>query len=84
MPKSSTRGSTVSSQVGPHTPPDFNGRVSRRPSVSSLASSDAALSSYPVSAASIEPRQEDVGAAPASRQCVCHYSKVMLDLDTVL
>lgn len=84
MLKSRTRGSTVSSQVRPHTPPVFNGRVSRRPSVSSLASSAAVLSGYPVPAASVEPRQEGVGAVPASRQCVRYYSKVMLDLDTVL
>ena len=84
MLKSSTRGSTVSSQVRPNTPPDFNGRVSRRSSASSLASSAGALSSYPVPAASIEPRQEDVGAVPASRQCVRCHSKVMLDIDIVL
>ena len=84
MLKSSTRGSTVSSQVRPNTPPDFNGRVSRRSSASSLASSAGALSSYPAPAASIEPRQEDVGAVPASRLCVRCHSKVMLDIDIVL
>ena len=73
MLKSRTRGSTVSSQVRPRTPSIFNGRVSRRPSASSLASSAAALSSQPVHTASMEPRQEGAGAVPASTQCVRSY-----------
>jgi hypothetical protein len=73
--KSRTRGSTVSSQIRPRTPPIPNGRVSRRPSVSSLASSAMVFSSQPVNAASTEPRQEGVVAAPASTRCVRCYPK---------
>jgi hypothetical protein len=63
--KTRTRGSTVSSQVRPRTPPIPNGRVSRRPSVSSLASSAAIFVNHPVHAASTEPRQEGVVVPPA-------------------
>ena len=84
MLKSRTRGSTVSSQVRPHTPPVFNGRVSRKASVSSLASSAAALSSYPLPAASAEPRQEGVGVVPANRQCVRYCAMMMLEPDNFL
>jgi hypothetical protein len=73
--KSRTRGSTVSSQIRPRTPPIPNGRVSRRPSVSSLASSAMVFSSQPVNAASAEPRQEGVVAVPASTRCVRCYPK---------
>jgi hypothetical protein len=73
MLKNRTRGSTVSSQVRPRTPSIFNGRVSRRPSVSSLASSAAVLSSQPVHTASMEPRQEGASVVPASSQCVRFY-----------
>lgn len=73
------RGSTVSSQVRPRTPSIFNGgRISRRPSVSSLASSAAALSSHPVHAAPTEPRQEGAGVVPTSNQCVRYYVRMML------
>ncbi|KAI0304131.1 hypothetical protein BC826DRAFT_213895 [Russula brevipes] len=64
--KSRTRGSTVSSQFRPRTPPIPNGRISRRPSVSSLASSAAVLSNYPVQPTSVEPRQEGVVAPLAT------------------
>ena len=73
--KSRTRGSTVSSQIRPRTPPIPNGRISRRPSVSSLASSAMVFSSQPVNVASAEPRQEGVVAAPAGTRCVRCYSK---------
>jgi hypothetical protein len=72
--KSRTRGSTVSSQVRPRTPPIPNGRVSRRPSVSSLASSAAVFVNHP----STEPRQEGVAAPPASTRCVCCYAQMIL------
>jgi len=75
---SRTRGSTVSSQVRPRTPSIFNGRVSRKPSVSSLASSVAALSSQPVYAASTEPRQESASMVPASSQCVHYGAKIII------
>lgn len=84
MLKSRTRASTVSSQTRPRTPPIPNGRVSRRPSVSSLASSAAALSNYPVQAASMEPRQGGVAALPAGSRCVRRCAKTMLGHDTVI
>jgi hypothetical protein len=84
MLKSRTRGSSVSSQVRPRTPSIFNGRVSRRPSVSTLASSAAALSGQLVQTASMEPRQEGAGAVPASSQCVRSYAKMMPGHDTIL
>ena len=79
MLRSRTRGSTVSSQFRPRTPSIFNGRVSRKPSASSLASSVAALSSQPVHATSTEPHQEG-----ASNQCVHYCAKIMLGDDTIL
>jgi hypothetical protein len=82
--KNRTRGSTISSQARPRTPSIFNGRVSRRPSASSLASSAAALSSQPVHATSTEPHQEGAGMAPATSQCVHYCAKIMLGDDTIL
>ncbi len=69
IPKSRTRGSTLSSQVRPRTPSNPNAQVSRRPSTSSLASSAAVLSGH-VHAVSVEPRREEVAAPPRTR-CVC-------------
>lgn len=68
--KNRTRGSTVSSQVRPRTPSIPNGPASRKPSISSLASSAAVLSGQPIHAASTEPRQEGVATLPASTRCV--------------
>ncbi len=84
MLRSRTRGSTVSSQVRPRTPSIFNGRVSRKPSASSLASSVAAFSSQLVHATSTEPRQEGASMVPASSQCVYYYAKMILRDDTIL
>jgi len=81
--KSRTRGSTVSSQVRPRTPSIPNGRVSRRPSISSLASSAAVFSSHPVQTAS-EPRQEGLAAPPVSNRCVRCYAKMILGHNTIL
>ena len=79
--KSRTRGSTVSSQVRPRTPPIPNGRVSRRPSVSSLASSAAVFVNHPVHTASTDPHQEGVVAPPASTRCVRCYAQMILRHD---
>ena len=81
---SRTRGSTVSSQVRPRTPSIFNGRVSRKPSASSLASSVAALSSQPVHAASTEPRQESASMVPASSQCVHYGAKITITVTSFI
>jgi hypothetical protein len=63
--KTRTRGSTISSQVRPRTPSIPNGRLSRRPSLSSLGSSAAVWASHP---GNIEPGQHDFAAVPpASR-----------------
>jgi hypothetical protein len=63
--KSRTRGSTISSQVRPRTPSIPNGRLSRRPSLSSLGSSAAVWATHP---GKIEPGQQDFAAVPpASR-----------------
>jgi len=68
--KNRTRGSTVSSQVRPRTPSIPNGPASRRPSVSSLASSAAILAGQPIHAASTEPRREGVATLPERTRCV--------------
>ena len=68
--KNRTRGSTVSSQVRPRTPPIPNGPASRKPSVSSLASSAAILAGQPIHAASTEPRREGVATLPERTRCV--------------
>jgi hypothetical protein len=81
--KNRTRGSTVSSQVRPRTPSIPNGRVSRRPSISSLASSAAPFSSYPAQAAS-EPRQEGPAPPPVSNRCVRYYTNMRLRHNTIL
>jgi hypothetical protein len=63
--KTRTRGSTISSQVRPRTPSIPNGRLSRRPSLSSLGSSAVVWASHP---GNIEPGQQDFAAVPpASR-----------------
>jgi len=82
--KNRTRGSTVSSQVRPRTPSIPNGPASRKPSISSLASSAAVLSSQPINTASMEPRREGVAALPAGTRCVRCCTKAMLEHDTVL
>jgi hypothetical protein len=84
MLRSRMRGLIVSSQFCPCTPSIFKGRVSRRPSASSLASSATALSSQPVHAAFTEPHQEDASMVPASGQCIHYYAKIILGDDIIL
>jgi hypothetical protein len=82
--KNRTRGSTVSSQVRPRTPSIPNGPASRKPSVSSLASSAAVLSSQPINTASMEPRRDGVATLPTGTRCVRRCTKAMLEHDAVL
>ena len=81
--KSRTRGSTISSQVRPRTPSIPNGRLSAKPSQSSLSSSAAAFSSHLGHVVSTEPRQEDVAALPATSRYVRYHANMTLKDDGI-